>query len=409
MTNKLEKLSIYIHIPFCIRKCLYCDFLSAPKGERERKNYVEALCREIALESSSYVNYEVATIFIGGGTPSILPGEQIEQILRSVYEHYKVEKNCEISMEANPGTITLEKLKFWRGAGVNRLSIGLQSAIDHELRALGRIHNSEMFFQSYEMVVKSGFNNINVDLMSAIPGQSVESYQETLYKVTGLNPPPAHISAYSLIIEEGTSFYENTPELPDEDSEREMYKITNDILSEQGYVQYEISNYAKPGFACRHNQVYWRRGNYVGFGIGAASLVENVRFSNIRDFESYVNYYMTGNNGVYSKEHTEDIYKYDISDENEVIKENIKQLSLQEQMEEYMFLGLRMINGISEEDFLRNFGSTIDQIYPGIVEDFCQKGLLKREIEAGTGEHRVFLTRYGIDVSNIVMAEFLLT
>ena len=386
MTNKLKKLAIYIHIPFCIRKCLYCDFLSAPAGESERKNYVEALCREIAWESQSYVNYQVSTIFIGGGTPSLLSGEQIKQILGSVYEHYRVEKNCEISLEANPGTLTLEKLKYWREAGVNRLSIGLQSAIDSELKALGRIHNSEMFFQSYEMAVKSGFNNINIDLMSAIPGQSIESYQETLHKVTGLNPPPSHISAYSLIIEEGTPFYENTPKLPDEDSEREMYKITNDILSRQGYVQYEISNYARPGFACRHNQVYWRRGNYVGFGIGAASMVENVRFNNIRDYASYVN-----------------------NDKNVAIKENIRQLSLQEQMEEYMFLGLRMTNGVSEEEFLKNFGSAIDQIYPGIVEDFCQKGLLKRGVEAKTGEHRIFLTRYGIDVSNVVMAEFLLT
>lgn len=379
-----KELSIYIHIPFCIRKCLYCDFLSAASDEKEMEQYVKALCWEIAQESKSYVNYNVPTIFIGGGTPSILPGEWIEQILRTVHEHYRIEQNCEISMEANPGTITREKLECWHRAGVNRLSIGLQSAIDHELITLGRIHSSRDFFQSYEMAVKSGFNNINVDLMSAIPGQSLESYQETLRRITALNPPPAHISAYSLIIEEGTPFYENTPELPDEDCEREMYKITNDILSAQGYVQYEISNYAKPGYQCRHNQVYWRRGNYVGFGIGAASMVDNVRFNNTRDMKSYLNRCGT-------------------------VKENIQKLSVQEQMEEFMFLGLRMMNGVSEEEFLKTFGSTIEQIYPGIVEDFCQKGLLKRDIEQGTGEHRIFLTRYGIDVSNIVMAEFLLT
>lgn len=386
-----KELSIYIHIPFCIRKCLYCDFLSAPSNEKEAEQYVEALCREIAEESSSYVNYKINTVFIGGGTPSVLPGKKIEQILQTVYKYYAVNKKCEVSIEANPGTITSEKLTCWRRAGINRLSIGLQSAIDSELKSLGRIHRSKEFFQSYELAVKSGFNNINVDLMSAIPEQTVESYRETLRTVTGLNPPPVHISSYSLIVEEGTPFYENTPELPDEDTEREMYKITNDILSGCGYVQYEISNYAKPGYECRHNQVYWRRGNYVGFGIGAASLVENVRFSNTGNIECYLNCYMG---------HT--------CDDNK-IKENIQELSLKEQMEEFMFLGLRMIKGVSEEEFLRTFGSAIGQIYPGIVEEFCQKGLLKREIEQGTGEHRICLTRYGIDVSNIVMAEFLLT
>ncbi len=379
-----DKLSIYIHIPFCMRKCLYCDFLSAAAGEGEQEQYVEALCREIAQESTGYINYKVDTIFIGGGTPSVLPGEKIGQILQTVYDHYWIDANCEISMEANPGTITLEKLACWRKAGVNRLSIGLQSAIDRELEMLGRIHSSKDFFHSYDLVVNSGFNNINVDLMSAIPGQNLWSYQETIRKVISLNPPPVHISAYSLIIEEGTPFYENTPELPGEDSEREMYKITNDILSEHGYVQYEISNYAKPGYACRHNQVYWRRGNYVGFGVGSASLIENVRFSNIRDIKSYIS-------GCKER------------------KENIVHLSLQEQMEEYMFLGLRMIKGVSEEEFLGHFGNTIDQVYPGTTDDFCRKGLLKKEIDPETGEHWISLTRRGIDVSNIVMAEFLLS
>lgn len=379
-----KELSIYIHIPFCVRKCLYCDFLSKVSDEQEMEQYVKALCQEIVRESQSYVNYKVITIFIGGGTPSILPGEAIWQILCIVREHYKIEKNCEITMEANPGTITREKIACWHRAGINRLSIGLQSAIDQELMALGRVHSSRDFSESYEMAVKSGFNNINIDLMSAIPGQSLESFQATLHRIAGLEPPPAHISAYSLMIEEGTPFYENPPELPDEDCEREMYKITNDILSENGYVQYEISNYAKPGYQCRHNQVYWRRGNYVGFGAGAASMVDNVRFHNIRDIKNYVN--QCGK-----------------------VKENVHRLSTQEQMEEFMFLGLRMINGVSEEEFFKNFGNTIEQIYPGIVEDFCRKGLLKREIRQETGEHRIFLTRYGLDVSNFVMAEFLLS
>lgn len=394
-----KRLSIYIHIPFCVRKCLYCDFLSFPSDEKGMDRYVEALCKEIVWESKSYVNYTVPTIFIGGGTPSLLPGEKTEKLLRTVYEHYHVEENCEISMEANPGTITPEKLECWRRAGINRLSVGLQSGDDKELKALGRIHSSADFFQAYEEIIKFGFNNINVDLMSAIPGQDMESWKETLNKVLALNPPPVHISAYSLIIEEGTPFYENTPELPDEDTECEMYKITNDILCAHGYRQYEISNYAKPGYECRHNQVYWRRGNYVGFGLGAASMVENVRFSNTSSMDSYVNYYadvgcenMTDNGRLES-----------------IIKQDVKKLSIEEQMEEFMFLGLRMTSGVSEEEFFREFGKCIYEVYPKIVEDFCEKGLLKRSIDKETGEHRIFLTRYGIDVSNIVMAEFLLT
>lgn len=384
MKNEEEnkKLSIYIHIPFCIQKCLYCDFLSAPADEAEMERYVEALLGEIRRESAAYAGYRVITIFIGGGTPSVLKGEWIEQILQAVYACYGVEADCEISMEANPGTITEEKLNCWRRAGINRLSIGLQSAIDEELMALGRIHSSEEFFQAYKMIIKSGFNNVNVDLMSAIPGQNIESCLATLNAVTALKPPPTHISAYSLIVEEGTPFYENTPELPDEDTERKMYKITHDILTKHGYLQYEISNYAKPGYECRHNQVYWRRGNYLGFGVGAASMIENVRFHNLRDRRAYV---------------------------KAPEREEITRLSLEEQMEEFMFLGLRMIKGVSEEAFLKTFGRAIDQVYPGVVDRFCRLGLLKREMEKDTGEHRIALTGYGIDVSNVVMAEFLLT
>ncbi len=398
MSNR-EALSIYIHIPFCVRKCLYCDFLSAPAAFGEMERYVKALCTEIVQESGNYRGYTVPTVFIGGGTPSVLPGEWIEEILSAVYRHYAVEKEPEISLEANPGTITPEKLKCWRRAGVNRLSIGLQSAQDAELRALGRIHSSGDFFRVYHQIIKSGFYNNNIDLMSAIPGQSLESYRDTLEKILGLDPPPVHLSAYSLIIEEGTPFYENPPELPDEDCEREMYKMTGDILKRHGYVQYEISNYAKPGFACRHNQVYWQRGNYAGFGVGAASLVDNVRFSNIRDRECYVNHFCQGALQGAAQ---------DVSLSG-TIRENVQPLSVREQMEEFMFLGLRMTKGVSEEKFFLTFGQRIDQVYPGIVESCCQKGLLKRKREPGTGTHRIFLTPYGIDVSNVVMAQFLLT
>lgn len=385
----MKKLAIYIHIPFCVRKCLYCDFLSAPASDETREQYVQALCREIREERKSYVNYKIETIFLGGGTPSLLSGEQLDRILGTVFDAYQVADDCEISMEVNPGTVTKEKLKAYKRAGVNRLSIGMQSAVEEELQSLGRIHSSEDAFDTYNLAVKTGFNNINIDLMSAIPGQTIESWKESLKRILDLEPAPAHVSAYSLIIEEGTSFFENTPALPDEDTEREMYKITNDILSEAGYLRYEISNYAKPGFACRHNCTYWERGSYAGFGIGAASLVEQVRFSNTRNLKDYL--------GKYLKNATV------------AIKENRQELSVEEQMEEFMFLGLRMMRGVSAGKFSDLFGKTIEQVYPGIVEKYCRQGLLQKIPEQGSGEVRIALTERGIDVSNVIMADFLLT
>ena len=385
----MKKLAIYIHIPFCVRKCLYCDFLSAPASDETKEQYVQALCREIREERKSYVNYKIETIFLGGGTPSLLSGEQLDRILGTVFDAYQVADDCEISMEVNPGTVTKEKLKAYKRAGVNRLSIGMQSAVEEELQSLGRIHSSEDAFDTYELAIKTGFNNINIDLMSAIPGQTKESWKESLKRILDLEPAPAHVSAYSLIIEEGTPFFEKTPTLPDEDTEREMYKITNDILSESGYLRYEISNYAKPGFACRHNCTYWERGSYAGFGIGAASLVEQVRFSNTRNLKDYL--------GKYLKNATV------------AIKENRQELSVEEQMEEFMFLGLRMMRGVSAGKFSDLFGKTIEQVYPGIVEKYCRQGLLQKIPEQGSGEVRIALTERGIDVSNVIMADFLLT
>ena len=385
----MKKLAIYIHIPFCVRKCLYCDFLSAPASDETREQYVQALCREIREERKSYVNYKIETIFLGGGTPSLLSGEQLDRILGTVFDAYQVADDCEISMEVNPGTVTKEKLKAYKRAGVNRLSIGMQSAVEEELQSLGRIHSSEDAFDTYELAIKTGFNNINIDLMSAIPGQTIESWKESLKRILDLEPAPAHVSAYSLIIEEGTPFFENTPTLPDEDTEREMYKITNDILSEAGYLRYEISNYAKPGFACRHNCTYWERGSYAGFGIGAASLVEQVRFSNTRNLKDYLEKYL--------------------KNATVAIKENRQELSVEEQMEEFMFLGLRMMRGVSAGKFSDLFGKTIEQVYPGIVEKYCRQGLLQKIPEQGSGEVRIALTERVIDVSNVIMADFLLT
>ncbi len=420
-----KHLGIYIHIPFCVRKCFYCDFLSAPAGEEEKARYVEALRTEIRGESGKYRDYTVNTIFIGGGTPSLLETGSIGRILNRVYENYKVSRDCEISMEVNPGTVTREKLADFKNSGGNRLSIGLQSAVDSELKALGRIHTFEDFLMTYELALKAGFCNINVDLMTAIPGQSVESLKKTLQRVTALKRMPAHISAYSLIIEEGTPFYEKRPELPDEDLERELYKITGDFLLSKGYRQYEISNYALPGYECRHNMVYWRRGSYAGFGTGAASMVENVRFCNTSDRKKYMERFLNNDNNFNIIQNDMDVNpdEFPIKNKNTYVtkedfqknlegdsaKENVQALSIEEQMEEFMFLGLRMKAGVCKNEFLRIFGKTIDEVYPGIVEEFCERGLLALRKEGVPGEEWIALTPFGMDVSNRVMAEFLLT
>ncbi len=382
--DKPENISVYIHIPFCVRKCLYCDFLSGPASEASRKAYINALCEEIRSEAYKYEGFRVVSVFIGGGTPSVIDAEDIRRVLNTLRQSYRLEAECEITIEVNPGTVTEDKLRIYRESGINRLSIGLQSARNSELKALGRIHSYEDFLNTYEKAVKIGFSNINVDLMSAIPEQTLSSYRETLNKVLQLTPQPVHISAYSLIVEEGTSFYENTPKLPDEETEREMYKITREILEKAGFHRYEISNYAKPGYECFHNKVYWTRGNYVGFGIGSASLVKNRRFHNITELESYVNH---------TKEYATDI----------------QSLTIEEQMEEFMFLGLRMMKGVSEQEFYENYHQRFEQVFPGVIAKYVELGLLATEVIDGTDFLQVKLTLQGIDVSNTVMADFLLT
>ena len=262
-------MELYFHIPFCIRKCFYCDFLSAPADERTKAAYMEALRRETALRTEEYGGDSVTSVFIGGGTPSAVEAEEIVSLLATVRQHYPLSEDAEITIEVNPGTVTAEKLEIYRTAGINRLSIGLQSADDRELAAIGRIHTWQQFLDTYRLAVGAGFQNINVDIMSTLPGQTMESYRVTLEKILALKPQPAHISAYSLILEEGTAFWDMMQRgelaLPDEDADRQMYSETKRILAEAGYARYEISNYAKPGHECRHNCGYWRREEYVGF------------------------------------------------------------------------------------------------------------------------------------------------
>ena len=249
-----KRLGIYIHIPFCVQKCLYCDFLSFPSKEKERNEYVNALLSEIEMKSASgetpllqaCTEYLVDTIFIGGGTPSVLRAEQIERILCKLNQCFCIDENAEITIECNPGTVSKEDLLVYKSAGVNRLSFGLQSPEDEDLKTLGRIHTYDEFRNSFRWAREAGFGNINIDLISAIPNQDTNRFLNGLNKVIALNPE--HISVYSLIVEEGTSFYEMELELPDEECEREIYHQTQKILAENGYLQYEISNYAKPGY-----------------------------------------------------------------------------------------------------------------------------------------------------------------
>lgn len=383
-------LSIYIHIPFCVRKCLYCDFLSAPASGETMEAYASCLCREIEAAGKLYPDYEVRTVFFGGGTPSILKKERICQIMEALRRAFSLAEDAEITIEVNPGTVDADKLAAYYAAGINRLSIGVQSLQENELQALGRIHSTEDFFQTYSMAIKSGFNNINVDLMSAIPEQTLEYCQDTLRQLLSLDRPPSHISAYSLIIEEGTPFYENTPVLPDEEMDRLFYKITNDILKAAGYHRYEISNYAREGCECRHNRVYWERGEYLGFGIGAASLMQETRFSNIRDLQTYLKL-LSGEaaDGPSTGQLTEHL------------RQEVSHLTEREQMEEFMFLGLRLTEGVSKKRFFKTFGKKFTDVYPGISEKLIREGLLVQEGD------RLKLTELGLDVSNRVMAEFL--
>lgn len=376
MKRKDTSFELYIHIPFCIRKCAYCDFLSAPGSEEAKASYTEALLREI--EAVKTEKREVSSIFVGGGTPSALSPSLMGDIFEKIHKSFSVAPDAEITIEANPGTLSKEKLFLYRNVGINRLSLGLQSPEAAELKSLGRIHTYEEFLESFSLAREAGFQNINVDLMCALPDQTYEGWVRNLRKVAALHPE--HISAYSLIIEEGTPFAKRKLNLPDEDTEYRMYEDTAGILSEYGYEQYEISNYAKKDLACQHNVGYWTRKEYLGLGLGAASLWGNQRFSNTSDFSLYLN-----NSGFPEK-----------------IRGDRDALSLEAEMSEFMFLGLRMTKGVSKAEFLEGFGVPIESVYGKVLDKYKSVGLLEET------EGRIFLTRAGIHVSNGVMAEFLL-
>ena len=380
-----KELELYIHIPFCVKKCSYCDFLSAPATEQTREAYMAALFAEIRGRAGYYDDRIVTSVFIGGGTPSLLSGETVVQLMDEIRKGFCVAEDAEITMEVNPGTATMEKLRIFRKAGINRLSIGMQSAREEELRLLGRIHDFDCFTKVYREAVAAGFENINVDVMSGLPGQTLESYRDTLEKVMHLDPVPQHISAYSLIVEEGTPFavmaeHGELP-LPDEDTERAMYEKTIEILEKYGFHRYEISNYAQKDYECRHNEGYWIRRDYLGFGIGAASLVDNVRFQNKRELAAYVEHPLG-------------------------CREAQQRLSAREQMEETMFLGLRLTKGVSYKTFEKQYGRSLQEVYGQVIRQNIADGLLTVTYSE-QGEQFLALTKRGLDLSNYVMAQFL--
>lgn len=373
--SESKDLSLYIHVPFCASKCLYCDFLSFS----DKKAYFEDYQKAIINEIKSFENkqkYKVNTIFIGGGTPSLMSENFICNILECIYNNFHITNNVEITIETNPATVDKKKANCFKKAGINRVSIGLQAWQNNILRKLGRIHTRDQFLECFNIMRNTGFDNINIDIMFSLPEQSENDWKETVENVLILEPE--HISAYSLIIEEGTPFYklykENKLDIVSDDIDRNMYETVKKKLKENGYIHYEISNFAKNSFECRHNIVYWKRKEYVGFGLGAHSFINGERYSNTRDINEYIK------------------FNYRLETEK---------VSLKDSYAEFMFLGLRMIEGIERKNFKNEFGIDIDNVYKNEIEKNVKSGLLTDK----SGVIR--LTDKGIDLSNVVFAEFL--
>lgn len=378
----MDNIGLYIHIPFCRQKCLYCDFPSFAGKANMMQAYVNALTAEIKSRRREYSKKKVVSIFFGGGTPTALETPMLEQLMQAVLESWDIAEDAEITTEANPGTLDGEMAAALKKMGFNRLSMGVQAWQNGLLQELGRIHTIEGFLENYQAVRKAGFENVNVDLMFALPNQTMEDWQETVKNITALQPE--HISAYSLIIEEGTPFFDRYEkgllEPASEELDREMYRWAVDYLEEKGYEQYEISNFAKKGRQSRHNRIYWQAEEYLGLGLGAHSYMEGKRFHNTYDLQTYIK------------------AKGDTS----LLKEEIEVITEEDALAEFMFLGLRLTEGVSFDRFRTRFGRELYEIYGTQVRELVEAGLLA---EDATG---IRLTRRGIDVSNVAFEKFLL-
>lgn len=395
-----KPLSIYVHIPFCKHKCMYCDFLSFDNETNSKKiQYVNALMSEIRMYKPYADRYSVKTIYIGGGTPTTLDEALISNILKTINHIFNVDRFAEITIEANPGTIKYMDLLAYRELGINRLSIGLQSADDDMLRLLGRIHNYEEFENGFDAARRAGFKNISVDVMSGLPGQDMHTLVDTLTRVTELGPE--HISVYSLQVEEGTMLSQR-PDildmLPDENTERSMYTMTKKVLKAAGYNRYEVSNYSKPGMESRHNTVYWTGGQYIGIGIGAASYFKGERFKNISNLDNYIEICEDIREEL-TKE-TDRARLYDSA--TAILREDVQTIYVDSRMEEFMYLGLRMTNGISRKDFQERFNRDVFEVYGDPINKYSTDGYIIVD------DDRIRLSDKGIDVSNYILADFIL-
>lgn len=375
------KIGLYVHIPFCKSKCYYCDFLSFSKDDKMAP-YVDALVKEL-VSYGKQINgvHTISSIFIGGGTPTVLSPFLLQQVCETINQYFSLEEDLEWTIEANPGTVTDEHIEVFAKVGINRVSLGLQACQNTLLKAIGRIHLVEDWRSTIEKLQKANFTNLNTDIMFGLPGQTVEDFKETLSAVTEMGIP--HISAYSLIIEEGTVFYKryekNQLQLPEEDAEREMYEVAKKYLQAKGYEQYEISNWAKGQAMCRHNVLYWEQGYYLGIGLGAHSYMDHVRYSNTTCMDTYIKA-----NGEVSA----------IVEERETITEKMA-------MEEFMFLGLRMNKGVSLKTFEQRFHKSLFEIYGDVLDHWIKENILVHHKDS------IYLSERGVEISNQVFTSFL--
>lgn len=434
-----RQLSLYLHYPFCVRKCRYCDFLSGPADETVCRRYLQAMEREIMSASAAWQSGSgglpgdcpdcpadaprVDTVFFGGGTPSLMTARELAHLLSVLHTVFDISPEAEITLECNPGTADPDKLRAFRECGINRLSIGVQSFHEDELRMLGRIHTAEQAAQCVRWARQAGFTNLSLDLISALPGQTYEQWMDNLKTAVSLEPE--HISAYSLILEDGTPLKEAyeahlLPPVPDEETDRRMYHDTKAFLASFGFHRYEISNYARPGFESRHNSGYWTEHPYLGFGAGASSYLilddgRRVRWNNVRSLNRYLSAFTacsdgdalrcpaenssgkqkTGGSAVPAEETVYDAPGRD------GIREGVEWLSVPDQMAEFMFLGLRRMEGVGMEQFRERFGVPVDSVYGKVLRRYTDLGMLEQK------DGFLRLTDAGIDVSNTIMADFL--
>lgn len=376
------EIGVYVHIPFCVRKCYYCDFISYSNKFEMQEKYIKKLIKEIEDNKDLLKNNEITTIYIGGGTPSSLKPELIKNVLDKICEvaNIKNKEKVEITIEVNPGTVTKNNLQLYKNCGINRLSIGLQSTNDKLLNEIGRIHNYEQFLNTYNWAVEAGFCNINVDLMLGLPTQTISDLKESLEKIVNLKPAPKHVSVYSLIIEEGTEIENKISEgelkLPEEENERNQYKYTKNYLELNEYRHYEISNFAKPGYESKHNMNCWEQKQYVGFGIAAHSYINGCRYSNTCDLEEYLN------------------------KESKDIKTIHEKQTLDDMKKEYMLLGLRKIDGVSISKFKEKFGENPTYLFRNELQKLVEEDLLVVDLD------NIKLTNKGLDFANLVWEEF---